>query len=215
MSPNQLGSTTTDSNVPSPSVHANSNLLPCRWGKNTANGFPDTLLSVVHDLPQVEHKWRDVEQRELGQPSRWAKEQCGHLMYAKWKVSSLSLNKSIKLSLNKDQFNCSLTNKVTTQTTNYQTSCSVLSITTQALYIGLYTVEPIVQWYYALQHYSVASRSTAYSILVLWQLPVALHIVCWVLLTVVQLPCSNVLQLYLCQQFLWAWYYLILTPNVH
>ena len=52
----------------------------------------------------------------------------------------------------------------------------------------------IVQWYYVLQHYSVASRSTAYSTLVLWQLPVALHIVRWVLLTVVQLPCSNVLQ---------------------
>ena len=33
-----------------------------------------------------------------------------------------------------------------------------------------------------------------YSTLVLWQLPVALHIVRWVLLTVVQLPCSNVLQ---------------------
>ena len=69
----------------------------------------------------------------------------------------------------------------------------------------------IVQWYYVLQHYNVASRSTAYSTLVLWQLPVALHIVRWVLLTVVQLPCSNVLQLYSCQHFLWAWYYLILT----
>ena len=103
----------------------------------------------------------------------------------------LSLNISTKLSLNKYQFNCSLTNKVTTQSTNYQISCSILNITTQALYVGLYTVVPIVQWYYALQHYSVASRSTVYSTLVLWQLPVALHIVRWVLLTVVQLPCSK------------------------
>ena len=53
---------------------------------------------------------------------------------------------------------------------------------------------PIVQWYHALQHDSIASRSATYSTLVLWQLPVMLHIVRWVLLTVVQLPCSNVLQ---------------------
>ena len=86
-------------------------------------------------------------------------------------------------------------------------------MTTQAPYVGLYTVVPIVQWYYALQHDSVASRSTVYSTLVLWQLPVALHIVRWVLLTVVQLPCSSVLQLYSCQHFLWAWYYLILIDG--
>ena len=107
-----------------------------------------------------------------------------------WKVSShsLSLNILIKLSLNKDLFNCKDTNKVTTQTTNYQTSCSVPYITTQALYVGLYPLVPIVQWYYALQHHIVASCSTAHSILVLWQLPVALHLVHWVCRTVVQLP---------------------------
>ena len=46
----------------------------------------------------------------------------------------------MKLSLNKDQFNCSLKNKVITQITNYQTSCSVLNVTTQALSVGLYTL---------------------------------------------------------------------------
>ena len=76
----------------------------------------------------------------------------------------------------------------TKQATNCSTSCFVPYITTQALYIGLYTLVPIVQWYYALQHYSAASCSTAYSTLILWHLPVALCIVCWVLRTVVQLP---------------------------
>ena len=92
-----------------------------------------------------------------------------------------------KLSLNKDWLNCSLTNKVIIQTTNYPKNCSVPYVTTQAFYIGLYHLVPIVQWYYALQHRIAATCSTVHSTLVLWQLPIALNLVHWVRRAVVQL----------------------------
>ena len=57
--------------------------------------------------------------------------------------------------------------------------------------MGLYPLVPIVQWYYALQHRIAASCSTVHSTLVLWQLPVALHLLHWVLRTVVQLPVAT------------------------
>ena len=110
------------------------------------------------------------------------------VLVSKVSSHSLSLNILTKLSLNKDRFNCNLINKVIIQTTNYPTSCSALNIITQALYVGLYPLVPIVQWYYALQHHIAASCSTAYSTLVLWQLPVALNLVHWGRRTVVQLP---------------------------
>ena len=107
-----------------------------------------------------------------------------------WKVSShyLSLNISTKLSINKDLFNWKDINQVTTQAMNCTIHCSVLYITTQALYLGLYPLVPIVQWYYELQHHIAASCSTVHSPLVVWQLPVMLYLVYWLWRTVVQLP---------------------------
>ena len=97
-------------------------------------------------------------------------------------------NISTRWSINKDSFNCNQINNLITQATSFIITCSVLYITTQALYIGLYPFILIVQWYYALQCHIAASYSSAHSMLVLWQLPVALHLVHWVRKTVVQLP---------------------------
>ena len=74
--------------------------------------------------------------------------------------------------------------KPITQATNYTFTCSVLYITMQGLYVGLYPLVAIVQWYNALYHQSATFCNTVHSILVLWQLPVALHIVHWVYRTV-------------------------------